>query len=146
MINDKISILNQIQRNAVALISLVIAVSSLSYTTWRNEETEYNRNQRYAAFEILVKLNELQLVVFHQQYDKDITNKSNFRIGWAYVLTIKDLSEVLRSPLPDKANELLTVWNQNWGDLGETQSSVESILSGIDETRIETLKLLKSLE
>ncbi len=40
---------NQIRRNTVALISLAIAVSSLSYNTWRNEKTEINRNQRIAA-------------------------------------------------------------------------------------------------
>jgi hypothetical protein len=31
------SIREQIHRNAVALISLFIAVSSLAYNTWRNE-------------------------------------------------------------------------------------------------------------
>ena len=146
MSNEKISIFNQVQLNAVALISLVIAVSSLSYTTWRNEETEYNRNQRYAAFEILVKVNELQLVVFHRRSDEDISHKGNPRIGWAYILTIKDLSQVLRPPLPEKAGELLTVWNDNWEELGDKQSSVDSVLNSIDDMRVETLQLLKSLE
>ena len=40
----------QLQRNAVALISLFVAVSSLSYNTWRNEQSEFNRNQRQASF------------------------------------------------------------------------------------------------
>lgn len=59
------SIKKQIQRNSVAIISLIIAISSLSYNTWRNEKTKDNRNQRHAAFEILVKLNELQHLIFH---------------------------------------------------------------------------------
>ena len=71
MNNERNSIIDQLRRNAVALISLVIAVSSLSYNTWRNEKTEDNRNQRFAAFEILLKLGELQQVVFHHHYDKD---------------------------------------------------------------------------
>jgi len=35
--------LEQVRRNSVALISLVVAVTSLSYNTWRNEATEHNR-------------------------------------------------------------------------------------------------------
>lgn len=35
-----ISIREQLCRNTVALISLVIAVGSLGYNTWRNETTE----------------------------------------------------------------------------------------------------------
>ncbi|MGI9248195.1 MAG: hypothetical protein ACR2QI_04230, partial [Woeseiaceae bacterium] len=54
----------QFQRNAVALISLVIAISSLGYNTWRNEASEYNRNQRLISIEILRNLGDLQQVVF----------------------------------------------------------------------------------
>ena len=46
----------QIHNNAVALISLVIAVSSLAYNTWRNETTEEQRNIRHAAFRVLENL------------------------------------------------------------------------------------------
>lgn len=69
MKDAKNSILEQLRRNTVALISLVVAISSLSYNTWRNEATEENRNLRVAAFEILLKLGELQQVVFHSHYD-----------------------------------------------------------------------------
>jgi hypothetical protein len=41
-----ITIRKQIQNNAVALISLFIAVGSLGYNTWRNETTEEQRNVR----------------------------------------------------------------------------------------------------
>ena len=44
--------IEQVRRNLVALISVFIAVSSLSYNTWRNEESEHNRNQRMASFEV----------------------------------------------------------------------------------------------
>ena len=47
--------IEQVRRNLGALISVFIAVSSLSYNTWRNEETEHNRNQRMASFEVLRK-------------------------------------------------------------------------------------------
>jgi hypothetical protein len=77
MSNRENSFANQLKRNTVALISIVIAVSSLSYNTWRNEKTEANRNQRVAAFEILMKLSELQQIVFHHYYDKDTQDKGN---------------------------------------------------------------------
>lgn len=50
-----------------------------------------NRNYRVAAFETLLKLGELQQLVFHRHYDQEL-DKGNPRAGWAYVLTIRDLS------------------------------------------------------
>jgi hypothetical protein len=146
MNNERNRIIDQLRRNAVALISLVIAVSSLSYNTWRNEKTEDNRNQRFAAFEILLKLGELQQVVFHHHYDKDTSDKGNPRTGWTYVLTVRDLSRVLHPPLPDTADKLLAVWSENWGGLGERTTNVDLIMQSIDEMRGETLHLLESLE
>lgn len=140
------SVIDQLRRNAVALISLVIAVSSLSYNTWRNEKTEDNRNQRFAAFEILLKLGELQQVVFHHHYDKDRHDKGNPRTGWTYVLTVRDLSRVLHPPLPDTADKLLTVWSENWEGLDKNKTNVSVIMKSIDEMRTETLHLLESLE
>ena len=137
---------NQIRRNTVALISLAIAVSSLSYNTWRNEKTEINRNQRIASFEVLLKLNELQQVIFHHHYDMDALNKGNPRTGWTYVLTVRDLSRILHPPLPKAADELLSSWNQNWESLGKEQAKVDLIISEIDNVRSETLLLLESLQ
>jgi hypothetical protein len=146
MIDDNRSILSQIKRNAVALISLVIAISSLAYNTWRNEQTEVNRNQRIASFEVLLKLNELQQVIFHHHYDNDALDKGNPRTGWTYVLTVRDLSRILHPPLPKTADKLLSVWNENWEGLGKEQSNVDSIIAEIDNVRSETLLLLESLE
>ena len=143
---ERNSILEQLRRNAVALISIVIAVSSLSYNTWRNEKTEDNRNQRFAAFEILMKLSELQQVVFHSHYDKDRTDKGNPRTGWAYVLNIRDLSRVLIQPLPSTADELVEIWSENWNGLGKKQKNADLIMDGIDKVRSETLVLLESLD
>ena len=146
MINSSDSVISQLKRNSVALVSIIIAVSSLSYNTWRNEKTEENRNQRFAAFEVLLKLNELQQVVFHSHYDKDLLNKGNPRTGWTYVLTVRDLSRVLHPPLPAAANELLAVWGDNWQGLAEKQANVDLIMAEIDSIRDETLLLLESLE
>jgi hypothetical protein len=135
----------QLRRNAVALISLVVAISSLSYNTWRNEATEDNRNQRVAAFEILLKLGELQQVVFHVHYDKDL-DKGNPRIGWAYVLTINDLAKVLPDTMQAETSGLLQAWGENWENLAVSLSSLDSVMQALDATRSQTLELLRSLE
>jgi hypothetical protein len=138
--------LQQIRRNAVALISLVVALSSLGYNTWRNELTEYNRNQRQSAFEILLKLGELQQVVFHSHYDRDTTDKGNPRTGWAYVLVVKDLARVLAPPMPAASDRLQTVWGEHWHALGVEQVSADAILLEIDQVREETLRQLHRLD
>jgi hypothetical protein len=140
------SIWKQIRSNAVALISLVVALSALGYNTWRNEVSEENRNHRQAAFEILLKLNQLQQVVFHRRYDNDETDKGNPRTGWTIVLTIRDLSQLLNPPMPTMADSLQTTWADNWGSLGDNQDSVDSVLDTVDGMRDETLILLRSLD
>ena len=138
--------LQQVRRNAVALISLVVALTSLGYNTWRNELTEYNRNQRQSAFEILLKLGELQQVVFHSHYDRDTTDKGNPRTGWAYVLVIKDLARVLAPPMPAASDRLQNVWGEHWSALGAEQTSVDAILAEIDAVREEALRQLHRLD
>jgi hypothetical protein len=46
--------LEQILGNALAVISLCVALSALGYNTWRNELTEHKRNIRQAGFEMLL--------------------------------------------------------------------------------------------
>ena len=142
---DYNSIREQLRRNAVALMSLVVAVSGLSYNTWRNEITEENRNLRHAAFEVLLKLGELQQVTFHAHYDRDEV-RGNPRTGWAYVLTIRDLSAVMSMPVQDQADDLLAVWGGHWEGLGREQDSADAIIAAIDSTRVATVELLRSLE
>ncbi len=138
--------LQQVRRNAVALISLVIAITSLGYNTWRNEQTEANRNQRQSAFEILLKLGELQQVVFHSHYDQDVADKGNPRTGWAHVLLVNDLAGVLNSPMPELTDQLQTVWGQHWDALGTDEASVAAIQAEIDTVRAETVRQLHLLE
>lgn len=146
MTNTNNGVIDQLKRNTVALVSIIIAISSLSYNTWRNEKTEENRNQRLASFEVLLKLNELQQVIFHSHYDKDSSDKGNPRTGWAHVLTVRDLSRILQPPLPAAADELLRVWGENWEGLDEKKMNVDLIMGEIDNVRSKTLLLLDSLE
>jgi len=146
-----IGFLEQARRNAVALISLVIAISSLSYNTWRNELTEQNRNVREAGFVILIKLGELERSVFHAHYDKD-TNKGNPRTGWSYVLVIKDLGQLMPDPLPEQTQQLVKVWKQNWEQLGQNSPGdqnthgAELILKQIDVLRQVVLTTMNKLK
>ena len=88
----------QVRRNLVAIISLVLALLSLSYNTWRNEVTEYNRNIRQAGFEILVTLGEVHQIVFFRHYDQDEV-RGNPRLGWARVLLVADLAAIMPPPV-----------------------------------------------
>ena len=140
------SFVSQVRRNAVALISLIVAVSSLSYNTWRNEKTESNRNHRVAAFEVLMKLGELEQVVFLHHYDRDVADRGNPRVGWSYVLTIRDLTGLLPPPLPEEGENLVGVWGSNWETLETDKVSLDAILATIEVTRADMLELLHSLE
>ena len=135
----------QVRDNAVALISLVVALGSLAYNTWRNERTEHNRNVRTAAFEVLSKLAELERVVFLAQYDRDVAG-GNPRTGWTYVLVIGDLSAVVPAPVPAQAQELQRVWGGNWEGLGkDDETAVNRIDDAIKKLRDTTLGTLRSL-
>ena len=139
------SLRQQLRDNAVALISLIVALSSLAYNTWRNERTEHNRNVRSATFELLTKVAELERVVFLAQYDRDVAGGSP-RTGWTYVLAIRDLSTVAPAPLPARAEELQRVWSGNWEGLGkDDEAAVNRIDDAIGKLREATLGTLRSL-
>ncbi|HUE48336.1 MAG TPA: hypothetical protein VMO54_03950 [Steroidobacteraceae bacterium] len=139
------SLRQQLRDNAVALVSLVVALSSLAYNTWRNERTEHNRNVRTAAFELLTKLAELERVVFLAQYDRDVAG-GNPRTGWTYVLVIRDLSALVPAPVPVQAQELQRVWSGNWEGLGkDDETAVDHIDAAIVKLRDTTLGTLRSL-
>lgn len=139
------SLVEQIRTNLVAIISLVVAVSSLSYNTWRNELTEENRNVRHAGFEVLLKLGELQQIVFFSHYDMD-TVRGSPRAGWAYVLVISDLSQAMPAVVVERAMTLHEVWESEWSGLGTKDSSAEQISVAIDAVRMSVLDELRMLD
>ena len=128
------TVIQQIRSNLVAIISLVVAVSSLSYNTWRNELTEENRNIRFAGFEALKNLGELQTIVDYGHYDKNSETGSPIE-GWGRVLLVRDLSEIIKGPVPGKAQELFDTWQADWEGIGNDRSRVDRITAGIMETR-----------
>ena len=136
---------SQICMNALALISLGVALTSVSYNTWRNERTEHNRNVRAATFEVLTKLADFERTVFLAQYDRDRT-QGNPRIGWTDVIVIHDLASVAPAPLESKAAQLREVWRENWEHLGsDDESSVDHIEAAVEDMRQATLNTLRAL-
>lgn len=135
----------QLRNNSLAMISLVIALVSLSYNTWRDERTEYNRNVRAAAFEILTKLADFQRVVFLAHYDRDKTN-GNPRTGWTYIIVMNDLAEIVPGAVQPQAVALRDVWRANWENLAkEDEVAIDRLDLGIANLREATVAVLRSL-
>jgi hypothetical protein len=139
------TIRGQVRNNSLALISLLVALTSVSYGTWRDERTEYNRNIRAATFEMLSKLSDFERTVFLAHYDHDTAN-GNPRIGWTDVIVIHDLATVAPAPLESKAATLRDAWRDNWEHLGsEDETSVDHIEAAVEDLRQATLGILRGL-
>jgi len=139
------NIKKQVRRNAVALISLVIAITSLGYNTWRNEASESNRTQRLVALEVLMKLGDLQQLTWHHYYDKDFEDKGNLRTGWTLVLVVRDISQILDGPLPQSTQVLHASWNNYSPDLETSKEAKDEIIAAIEIVRSDALLLLQKL-
>ena len=61
-------------------------------------------------------------------------------------MTIRDLSRLLPPDLHEETDRLLEIWSENWEGMEDDEASVDTILSGIENTRNKMLDLLKSLE
>lgn len=151
----------QLHNNAVALISLFIAVSSLAYNTWRNEKTEEQRNIRHAAFRVLENLGELQQVVDYRYYylpfNEDAHQEGQLRLrGFGNAAMIHDLMMLMPQPAPLAGEELKGLWNAEFDRLEELNSSgdhsvaaqraEQNLTLGIREARSAVLQVLVSLD
>ncbi|MDJ0711113.1 MAG: hypothetical protein QNJ14_12010 [Woeseiaceae bacterium] len=144
--SKRLDIKEQLRRNTVALISLVVAITSLGYNTWRNEASEHNRNQRLVSIEVLRNLGELQQIVLDMHYGKKEDLASNSRAGWALVLTIHDLAMVLDEPLPTKAKWFKDEWSSRSSGLRNDDADERRILASLDVMREDIHGLLRDLD
>ncbi len=135
----------QLRRHSVALISLVVALSSLAYNTWRNEQTEANRNVRTAGIELLLKLGELDQVVFFSHFEMD-SARGNPRQGWAIVLMVRDLGTLTPPPAADSTAALYAAWNADWQGLGRDDAAHERIDAAIERARDDVRQVLAELD
>jgi len=136
--------MSQINKNLLAIISIVLAISTLSYTTYRNELTEENRNIRHAGFELLKELNELQLLVDYAHYDDSIRNGNPIQ-GWSHVAYISDMSYLVSSNVVDGANSLKEVWGDNWNTVRQEQTANKIMTDEINKMRMITRKAIIGL-
>jgi hypothetical protein len=134
----------QLRANVVAIVSVFVALGGLTYSTWRNERTEANRNTRTAAFEVLKTLGDLQLVVDYAYYRKDPA-RGDAAMGWRRVQCIKDLAQIVPSPGPEDAERLLQTWRTNVETLATDSQSAAEISNEIYTTRQDLVLIIRGL-
>lgn len=133
----------QVKNHFIAILSLLIAVVALTYSTWREEVTERNRNTRLASFEVLKNLGELQIIVNYAHYQPD-NSMGNPILGWGHIALIGDMGQLLPPPVPEKTQALVKAWGENWENLKD-QETTEKISQDIDSSREAVLNVIKSL-
>ena len=124
----------QLRDNLVALISLLVALSTLVYTAWRHEVTEDNRTQREAAFAMLRAAENLQSVVDFSHYDGDLETGNPIK-GWGTVLYLRDLGVMLPCDVQARADEVRLAWERDWEALGTDEAAAQRITRHIDTLR-----------
>ncbi|MBI2379478.1 MAG: hypothetical protein HYV16_01800 [Gammaproteobacteria bacterium] len=136
--------LDAMKRQLISLLSLSIAFSALTYSTWRSERTEQNRNVREASFIILRELSALQLIADHAYYEKN-TQLGNPVTGWGHLGLIRDLSQMTPPSVGVKVNTLAETWRAHWETLKEHEASNQQVTVAIDGVRSAVLNELAQL-
>ena len=155
---------DQVNNNLVALISLVLAITSLGYTTWRNETTEVQRNWRDASFQILVEIGELNQIILMRRYFSDagstpagdhgraaIPEPESWVRGWGNVTMVRDLASVMPEPLPDQTQRLFNRWQihasalHDRADPEARETAAKTLLGSIEQVRTTVVNLIDDL-
>ena len=128
-------VFEQLRNNAVAIISLIVALSGLGYNTWRNESTEANKNIRDAGLFMMKELTELQEVVLYARYDQQ-DERGDIKTGWAHVLAVKDLSYAMPPQVQESASSLSDIWSSHSNGLTSNESdSYRAVDKSIDDVK-----------
>jgi hypothetical protein len=135
----------QLKTNTVALISLVTAISGVTYNTWRDHQNEINDNMRNAAFVVLGDLGELQTIINYAHFGQDSV-RGNPIEGWKHVIMIRDLSRLLKPDAEHAGQKLYTDWQHNWEKLGDDNKTELLISNQITNTRQAVLSTIDSLD
>ncbi len=139
-------IIEQLRTNAVAIISLIVALSGLGYNTWRNESTESNKNIRDAGFFMMQELTELQEVVLYARFDSG-DDRGDIKSGWSHVLAVKDISYAMPELVQQDAFALSIAWQQNARGLASNQDeSYQQIDQAIDLVKKQIVTAINELE
>lgn len=128
-----------------AVFSLLFAVIGFSYNTWRLEATEDNNNVRTAAFEVLIRLSDLEQHIYSAHYDQNPV-EGNPRKGWVMIGLVVDLSTLISPIVEQQANQLKDLWSDSWEAVPHDQSVAEALVTAIESVRAEIKTVLRSLE
>lgn len=139
------SLMQQIRRNLLALLSLLVALAALSYNTWRNESSEQHRNIRAAEFEMLKELSELQQIIDYAYLRQD-PQRGDLARGLAHVLFIHDLASLTPQPVDKSAQALLLAWNNDSEKLNSSKEAGAALSEQVLITRTTVLESLRSLK
>ncbi|MBV8666244.1 MAG: hypothetical protein JO269_07150 [Burkholderiaceae bacterium] len=142
---ERPSLMQQIRRNALALLSLLVALTALSYNTWRNETSEQHRNIRAAEFEMLKELIALQQIIDYAYLRRD-AERGDLSKGLNHVLFIHDLATLTPEPVAKSAETLLSVWNGQSDKLGTDKEAGAALSEQVLATRRTVLESLRSLK
>ena len=126
------------------LTSLAVALTALSYNTWRNEKSEQNRNVRVAGFEIIKELSALQLLANYAHYESD-SARGNSIAGWSQILLIEDLAMVMPVAVQLQAKKLHEQWEAHVETLAENEQDNDAVISEISRTRELVIGSIKEL-
>ena len=133
----------QVRKNSLSLLSLMVALSALSYNTWRNEATERNRNIRAAEFEMLRHLIDVQQIIDQTHLRKD---GQNLNQGLNRVLLISDLARLTPAPVQQSAEKLRADWVQHADKLADQREAMANLSEQVWHTRQAVLASLRSLK
>jgi hypothetical protein len=137
-------ITEQFKSHTVTVISLAIAFTALTYSIWREELSERNRNARMASFEALKHLGELQIIVNYAYYQPDDQLGNPF-YGWGHMALIGDMAALLPPEASEPVKKLSETWASNWKLLKTDEKAVDQISHDIDQSRTAILELVRKL-
>ncbi|MES2299727.1 MAG: hypothetical protein V4582_21995 [Pseudomonadota bacterium] len=139
------SLLHQIQRNGLALCSLMVALSALGYNTYRNEASERNRNVRSAEFEMLKNLGEVQQIIDFAHLRHDAA-RGDLTLGLSRVLLIRDLGTLTPRPVEEVSEKLLASWVKHGEQLATNADAAAALSEDVLAARRTVLASLQSLK
>jgi len=134
-----------VRQNALALVSLFIALFGLGYNTWRNETTEHHRNVRQSAFIALDALGEVQQLADTRFFGAEHSEANRIAI-WGRVTLVRDIATLVSADTAERADALFTAWSGNAAAFDNGDAEAErAVAVAIREARAQVLADLQRL-
>lgn len=144
--NRRFSIVHELVRqNALALVSLLIALFGLGYNTWRNETTEHHRNVRQSAFVALDALGEVQQLADTRFFGGEHSEANRIAI-WGRVTLIRDIASLVSLDTAGRADALFAAWSGQAAAFDDGDAEAERLVAvAIRDARAQVLTDLRRL-